>query len=46
LSEEAQSKDNEADNVEGRFCPPVLSGFEENLSEELVTQESIMDPML
>ena len=31
---------------QGRFCPPVLSGFRENLSEELVTQESTMDPML
>ena len=46
LLEEARSKDNEADNAKGRFCPPALSGFEENLSTELVTQESIMDPML
>ncbi len=34
LSEEARTKDNEADNAEGRFCPRALSGFEENLSKE------------
>ena len=44
LSEEAQTKDNEANNAKGRFCPRALSGFEENLSKELVMQESIMDP--
>ena len=44
MSEEARTKDNEADNAEGRFCPWALSGFEENLSEELVMQESVMDP--
>ena len=46
LSEEPQTKDNEANYAEGRFCPRALSGFKENLSEELVTQESVMDPML
>ena len=46
MLEEAQSKDNEVDNAEGRVCPPALSDFKENLSKELVTQESIMDPML
>jgi hypothetical protein len=43
LSEEAQTKDNEAYNAEGRFCPHALSGFKENLSKELVTQKSVMD---
>ncbi len=43
LSEEAQTKDNEAYNANGRFCPWALSGFEENLSEELVMQESVID---
>jgi hypothetical protein len=43
LSEEAWTKDNEAYNAEGRFCSWALSGFEENFSEELVTQESVMD---
>ena len=46
LSEEAQTKDNEANNAEGRVCPRALSGFKESLSEELVTQESVIDPML
>ena len=44
MLEEAQTKDNEADNAEGRFCPRALSGFKENLSKELVAQESVMDP--
>ena len=43
MLEEAQTRDNEAYNAEGRFCPLALSGFEENLSIELVTQESVMD---
>ena len=43
LSEEARTKDNAAYNAEGRFCPQALSGSEENLSKELVTQESVTD---
>jgi hypothetical protein len=43
LSEEVRTKDNEAYNARGRFCPRALSGFKENLSKELVTQESVMD---
>ena len=43
LSEEARTKDNEAYNADGRFCPRALSGSEENLSKELVTQESVTD---
>ena len=46
MSEEAQTKDDEADNAEGRICPWVLSGFKENLSGDLVAQESVMDPMI
>ena len=42
LLEEARSKDIKAHNAKGRFCPPAFSGFKENLSEELVMQESIM----
>ena len=45
LLEEARTKDNEANNAKGRFCPQSVSGFKENLSKELVTQESITDPM-
>ena len=44
LSEEARTKDNEADNVEDRIYPRALSGFKESLSEELFTQESVLDP--
>ena len=28
------------------ICPWALSGFKKNLSKKLVTQESLMDPML
>ena len=44
MSEEARTKDNEAYSAEGRFCPCALSGFDENLSKELVMLESVMDP--
>jgi hypothetical protein len=30
LLEESRTKDNEAGNAEGRFCPRALSGFKEN----------------
>jgi hypothetical protein len=44
LLKEAQTKGNESDNAEGRFCPRALSGFKENLFKQLVMQESVMDP--
>ena len=44
MLEEAQTKYNEAYNAEGSFHPWALSGFDENLSEELVTLEFVMDP--